>query len=140
MALRDLPQPRRVTVVDDSPELLALMGDALRFDGAEIALLGSGATLVDIEASGPDLLVLDLRFGGDGLNGLDIIREARLHHRLRHVPIIVCSGAHDAIAAHGDELGRTSRLAVLPKPFSLEDLEACVEEAIGLRQPQPTRS
>jgi hypothetical protein len=29
---------RRVTVIDDSPELLALFGDLLRYEGVEISL------------------------------------------------------------------------------------------------------
>jgi DNA-binding response OmpR family regulator len=134
MALKEIAGPHRIAVVDDSPELLALMGDALGFDGAEIALLGSDTTVDDIVATVPDLLVLDLRFGADGFVGLDIIRRARLHLDLRHVPIIVCSAALDALIEHEAELSATPNLSILPKPFSLTDLEACVGEALAGRR------
>lgn len=124
---------RRITVLDDSPELLGLFGDVLRFDGVEISLFDGSATLQDIEGSAPDLLVMELLLAAEGLSGLDLIRLVRSHRRLRHVPIIVCSGAIDQIRQHDGELRQTPGLFVLTKPFSLEELESCVGEALGLR-------
>jgi hypothetical protein len=43
----------------------------------------------------------------------------------------VCSAAIDEIRDHEEELTRMPGLFVLPKPFSLEDLESCVAEALG---------
>lgn len=129
---------RRLTVVDDSPELLALFGDVLRFDGVEIALFDGTVTIQDIEQSVPDLVVIDLRLGADSLAGLDIIRRLRSHRELRHVPVIVCSAAHDAISEHDEELSRIPDLSVLPKPFSLDELQSCVDEALGGRREAPT--
>lgn len=122
---------RRVTVIDDSPELLALFGDLLRYGGVEISLFEQSATLLEIEASAPDLLVIDLRLGSERLAGLDLIRLVRAHRELRSVPIIVCSAALDEIAEHEAALRRTPNLFILPKPFSLEELEACVSNALG---------
>ena len=128
---------RRVTVVDDSPELLALFGDLLRFDGVEMSLLNGSTTLQDIEESIPDLLVIDLRLGGESLAGWDIIRLVRAHRELRNVPIIVCSAAIDEIGEHRDEFSRTPDLYLLPKPFSLDELESCVGKALGQRVGTP---
>jgi CheY-like chemotaxis protein len=125
--------PHRLTVVDDSPELLALFGDALRADGVELALFDGAVTIHEIEQSRPHLLVMDLLLGVDNLTGLEMIRLLRAHRTLRHVPIIVCSAAVDAIRNHEDELSRTANLFVLPKPFSLDDLEMCVGEALRSR-------
>lgn len=126
-------RPRRVTVVDDSPDLLALFGDALRFDGVELALFDGSATLQDIEASTPDLLVVDLRLGTESLTGMEIIRLARAHRQLRHVPIVVCSAAVDQLVTLEPELSEIPNLFVLPKPFSLGELDACVGEALARR-------
>jgi two-component system chemotaxis response regulator CheY len=122
---------RRVTVIDDSPELLALFGDLLRYEGVEIALFEQSVTLREIEESAPDLLVIDLRLGRESLAGMEIIRLVRAHRELRSVPIIVCSAALDAIAEHEAALRGTPNTFILPKPFSLEELEACVTDALG---------
>lgn len=125
--------PRRVTVIDDSPELLALFGDALRSGGVEVALLDGAATLAEIERSRPDLLVVDLRLGTESLPGWDIVRLVRSHRQLRDLPIIVCSAALDQIRLHEGEIDHQPRTFLLPKPFSVDDLEAVLEEALGGR-------
>jgi CheY-like chemotaxis protein len=124
---------RRVTVVGDSPELLDLFGDALRFEGVALALFDGTATLQAIEESVPDLLVIDLRLGAGSLTGLEVVRLVRSHRQLRRVPIIVCSAAFDEIRQHEGELTGMPALFVLPLPFSLDDLESCVREALGDR-------
>jgi two-component system, OmpR family, response regulator len=122
---------RRVTVVDDSPELLALLGDVLRFDGVDVSLFDGGTTLHDIDESAPDLLVLDLRLASDGLTGMQMIRHVRSDQVLRDVPIVVCSAALDEVREHEEELSRTPRVFVLPKPFSLDEFESCLGMAFG---------
>jgi hypothetical protein len=47
------------------------------------------------------------------------------------VPIIVCSAATNEVTAHDDELANTPQVFILAKPFSLEELEAVVQRALG---------
>ncbi len=122
---------RRVTVVDDSPELLALLGEALRFDGVEVSLFDGTATLDGIEDSDPDLLMIDVRLGSANLHGLDVIRLVRRHERLGDIPIIVCSAAQEQLRQHEQELKEIPNLSILAKPFGLGDLESTVEAALG---------
>lgn len=124
---------RRVTVIDDSPELLALLNDVLRLEGVEVSLLDGVTTLQDIAASTPDLLVMDLRLASDGASGLELIRQARSDRALAGVPIIVMSAAIDDIRKHETELREMPSLSVLPKPFTLDDLESSVDLALGDR-------
>ena len=84
--------PRRVTVIDDAPDLLALFGDALG-SAAHVTLLSGVATISEIHDTEPELLVIDLRLGTDSLPGWNMY--------------------------------------LLPKPFSMADLEAVLEEALG---------
>ena len=124
--------PRRnVTVVDYSPDVLTLLGDVLRSDGFKVSLLDGATTFMAIVDSQPDVLVIDWRLGTGSLNGGDIIREARSNHALRAVPIIVCSAALDELEAVADELAQVPQLYILNKPFSLEELEACVGQALN---------
>lgn len=120
----------RVTVLDDSPELSELLGEVLRSDGLDVSLLDGETNLQDIEDSAPDLLVIDWRLATSDLTGLGIIRQARSRLALRTVPVIVCSAAPDEVAAHADEFVG-SRVSLLPKPFSLEELELSVQQALG---------
>ena len=68
---------RRLTVIDDSPAMLELLGDVLRGDGAEIRLLDSDVTLQDLEGPVPDLLMIDLRLGGDRLREIYLLSDTR---------------------------------------------------------------
>ncbi len=122
---------RRVTVVDDSPELLALLGDALRLDGTEVSLPDGTATLEGIEESDPDLLMIDLRLGSAAFGGLEVIRLIRRHEALRDIPIIMCCAAPEELRQHEQELKQIPSLFILPKPFGLDDLESTVEAALG---------
>lgn len=131
---------RRLTVVDDSPELLALFGEVFRSDGMEIMLFDGAVTIRDIEGSRPDLVVLDMRLGNDGVAGLELVRSLRAHRDLRNVPIIVCSAAMDTLVDHADELAGSPDVFVLSKPFSLDELESCVEEALSRSRGAPLAS
>ena len=122
--------PRRVTVIDDAPDLLALFGDALG-SAAHVTLLSGVATISEIHDTEPELLVIDLRLGTDSLPGWNIVALDRAHRSLRDVPVIVCSAALDQIRQHEDEIGHQPNTYLLPKPFSMADLEAVLEDALG---------
>lgn len=129
----------RVTVVDDSPEIRAVLTDALARDGIEVTTLGGSTSVEDIVASEPDLLVVDLRLGTDHLPGWEIIRHARFDARLRDLPVIVCSGALDQLRTYGGGAVGT-RTYLLPKPFSLNDLDAVMAEALAKHGEHPTHT
>lgn len=122
---------QRVTVIDDSSDLLAVIGDALRQAGYDVALLDQAASMGEIEVSDPDLLVIDLKLGENSLAGWDIIRLVRKHRSLLELPVIVCSAALDQIRAHAKEIENDPSTHLLTKPFSLEDLETVVFAALA---------
>lgn len=120
----------RITVIDDSPEILDVLGDALRREGVEVTLLGPSVTYDEIAVTAPDVLMVDLRLGTDHLPGWEIVRGIRSHQALLEVPVIVCSAALDQMRAYGGSAVGT-RTYLLPKPFSLDDLESVMAEALG---------
>ena len=126
---------QRVTVIDDSPELLSLFEDVLSRDGLELTLLGGATSFDEILETNPTLLVVDLRLGTDSLPGWDIVRLARQSRALEHVPIVVCSAALDHVRQHESELEAFPRTYLLPKPFSLVDLDSVLHEALGQAHP-----
>ncbi|NKF22859.1 response regulator transcription factor [Solimonas marina] len=89
-----LRPPFRVLIADDDEELCALLADFLRLEGFAVDAVHDGdgvlRRLAALDAC-PDLLILDIAMpGGDGLQTL---RELRLHHQL---PVIILSARGDA--------------------------------------------
>lgn len=119
---------RRVLFVDDEAPLVSLVTHALGRFGYEVVPAHSGAEALDAlrrEAGALDAIVLDLV--------LPDIAGAELLERLRAVdasiPIIIASGLDREQAARSAP-GMT---AFLHKPYSLADLRATLDQAIGPR-------
>lgn len=126
-----MPEQKRITVVNDNPEFLRLMQDVLQ-DADYPATLLSGdrdnATEL-IEASDPDVLIIDLRLGNGGMSGLDILRWTRDHPTLRHVPVIVCTADSWAVEELDADLSGMGDVRVLIKPFAMADLHDALKKA-----------
>ena len=123
-------QARRITVIDDSPEMRDVLSDALFSEAVEVIHMGAVSSIDEVAASAPDVLMVDLRLGTDHLPGWQIIRQVRTNPSLIDVPVIVCSAALDQMRAYGGA-NVDARTYLLPKPFSLDDLEAVMAEALA---------
>ena len=102
------------------------MTAALELEGYEVR--GSGDAFGDIKHANADLVILDVFLHGEsaGWQQLDILT---LDPATRAIPVIVCSAA---IASLGHARQKLAALdvAVLEKPFDLEELRASVEAAL----------
>ena len=80
-------------------------------------------------------MILDLFFHGEtaGWEQLDILT---LDPATRAIPVIICSAAMSSLASHREKLSRLD-VAVLEKPFDLEQLTACVESALASAPRRP---
>ncbi|MEV5706757.1 response regulator transcription factor [Actinoallomurus sp. NPDC052274] len=118
-------RPIRVLVVDDEPYLADLVATALRYEGFESAVAGTGAeALARVTAFRPDLIVLDVMLP-DG-SGLDTCR--RLRREGCEAPVVFLT-ARDAtedkiagLTVGGDDY--------VTKPFSLEELIARIRAVL----------
>jgi two-component system OmpR family response regulator len=117
-----MDQTTLVAVVEDDPEIRALVGSLLSRDGFEVELC-SGADELDraVERRRVDLIVLDLMLAGE--DGLSICRRFRTGPAA--IPILM-------VTAKGDDLDRIIGLEVgaddyLPKPFNPRELIARVK-------------
>jgi DNA-binding response OmpR family regulator len=109
----------RVLVVDDDPEIVDAVGEALQDDGflVETATDGAAALKRVLEAP-PDLIVLDVRM--PNLNGWEFCEIVRRQSHTRDVPVLfltACSEVRDQITAM--QVGGSDHLA---KPFRLAAL------------------
>jgi DNA-binding NtrC family response regulator len=114
----------RITVVNDSPEFLSVVqqlvavagGHEFRgFDGAE-------TSYAEIAATAPDVLIIDLRLGGDGLSGWDVLALARADDAMRDVPIIICSADIGQVRQRAADFERIGNIHVRLKPFDWEEM------------------
>lgn len=113
------PQPQHLLVVDDDPEMRALLHDVLRKVGFEVDCIATGAELIQRMAQQPEpsLVLMDLHLRNE--SGFVLARQLRQSYA---VPIVMLSG-------NSEEIDRVLALEVvvddfLLKPFSPRDLVA----------------
>lgn len=110
---------QRVLVVDDEPDITALVAYHLAKDGYRVSTAASGRdALRAAREERPDLIVLDLML--PGVSGYDVLTELRRREETKEIGVIV-------LTARRDEADRIKGLALgaddyLPKPFSPQEL------------------
>lgn len=122
------PNKKRVMVVDDDPDALAMMEKILTDEGFELVKV-SNATEVGLKAAqmSPDLILLD--FLMPEINGFEVCRALRENEMTRSIPImaVTCLTKERDIerifACGADEY--------LAKPFKVDQLLDKVRELIG---------
>ncbi len=80
-----------VLVVDDSPETLGFLTDALEKFGATVLVATEGAQALDIaERITPDIVLMDAVM--PGMDGFETTRRMKRNAALAHVPVIFMTG------------------------------------------------
>jgi two-component system response regulator BaeR len=110
-----------IFIVEDEPELAALVADYARAGGYEPVLFGDGAEALDaLRTAAPALVVLDLML--PGLDGLSLCRELR---GFSDVPVVMVTARVEEIdRLLGLEAGADDYLC---KPFSPRELMARIK-------------
>jgi two-component system OmpR family response regulator len=127
------PQPAKILVVDDDPGVREVLADFLSRHGYEVREAGDAQEMDRaLDASSPDLVVLDLMMPGE--DGLSVCRRLAA---AAGPPVIMLS-------AMGEETDRIVGLELgaddyLPKPCSPRELLARVRAVLRRRrEPSPT--
>jgi signal transduction histidine kinase len=112
-----------ILVVEDDMDVRTFLVDCLKMLGYAVTHAAHGRAGLECLAAGePDLLMVD--FAMPGMNGLEVIAEARrLHPRL---PVILATGYADVNVAQMSAEG----CAILRKPFQVGDLARAVKTAL----------
>ena len=123
----------RVTVVNDNPEFLALVQDILEDDRYEATTIDGDRpdALEAVRESRPDLLMIDLRMGSDGLHGWDIAQQVRADSVFDGLPVLICSADVLALKELEADLDRTQHVGTLTKPFSIDELTESIDELLA---------
>jgi CheY-like chemotaxis protein len=122
----------RVTVVNDNPEFLELMGEVFESERYETTTIDGDqqGVLELVRASKPDVLVLDLRMGSEGLHGWNVAQELRQDPELEDLPVLLTSADLHALQEVETHLEAERAVELLPKPFGIDELTAAVERLL----------
>ena len=123
---------QEVLVVEDEPDILALIVHHLTKDGFRCRTAADGAeALARLRAGPPDLIVLDLML--PGIDGLELTRRLRGEPAWAAVPIIMLTAKADEVdRVVGLEIGADDYVA---KPFSPKELLARVRAVLRRARP-----
>jgi CheY-like chemotaxis protein len=126
---------KRIVLIEDDADTRTTMVAALEASGSKASADAFG----DIKHANADLVILDLFLHGEstGWQQLDILT---LDPATRGIPVIICSAAITSLGSARATLA-ASDVAVLEKPFDLEQLQAAVTAALesGPRRPEIAR-
>jgi DNA-binding response OmpR family regulator len=132
------PVTKRILVIDDRAELLALLRMILEDERYQVSVLQEGQLAVEtVRADQPDLVILDLRL--EDASGTDVLQSLRAHTSTADIPVIVYTAA--VMEAEGvsqlitSDPGRYANVSVLQKPFELDALLARVQQVLGAAEP-----
>jgi DNA-binding response OmpR family regulator len=97
-----MPDRHKLVIVDDEPDLCAMVAEYLSQHGYAVRTAAGGIELdTCIAETMPDLLILDVNMPGEG--GFEIARRVRAHS---DVPIMMLTAADDVVdRVVGLELG-----------------------------------
>lgn len=120
----------KILVVEDDPSISELVQIVLEEEGFTVIIAPSAEKAKEIiEAEKPQIAMIDMILPGQG--GMDLILD--LHSTWPQLGIILTSGKIDMNKATFKVLARQFGVqAILPKPFTIEELLATVREAANM--------
>jgi two-component system KDP operon response regulator KdpE len=111
---KEMPQKKRVLIVDDEPRIGRILGVKLGLLGYEPITVTSGAeALVAVQTQNPSVMLLDIVM--PGMDGFQVLKRLRAFSGL---PVIAFS-ARSENGPRALELGANDFLS---KPFNVDDM------------------
>ncbi|MCE9615819.1 MAG: response regulator [Lentisphaerae bacterium] len=113
--------------VDDSKTVRLLIEHQLSAHGYQCQLAESAERAMAIlRTATPDALIVDAVL--PGIDGVQLIIQIKADHRLRHIPMVVITGAEVDRARR--EILEEFRIPVIGKPWREDELVECLEDAV----------
>ena len=108
----------KLLIVDDEPDLVKFLANALRLDGYEVAVAHDARVgLQQVHSFGPDLVLLDVMM--PVVDGWEMLSRLR---KFSDVPVIMLTAIDDTeYRVHGLDIGADDYLT---KPFEVKELKA----------------
>ena len=113
----------KILVVDDDAGIRMFYEEELNEEGYEVVTCGNPSKLMAlIDQERPDLIVMDIKFGG--YNGIDLRQEIR--NTLYRLPVILCTGYYSL----GNESKEEACDDYVLKSSDLRELKAKIKSAL----------
>ena len=123
------PERGRVLIADDQESVVRVLKRSLSLMGYTVTVAVSPAQvreLFALDASAYDILLTDLTFAGDEVDGVDLARDLVEAHP--ELPVVLMTGSNDR---DSDELSAAGVREVLLKPFSMTTLQEVLDEHLA---------
>jgi DNA-binding response OmpR family regulator len=119
---------KTILIVDDEPNIVVSLEFLMKREGFDVAIAADGeSALAAIEASKPDLILLDIMMPGK--DGYEVCRQIRATPDWQTIKIVMVSAkSRDTEIAKGLALGAD---AYITKPFSSKELAQQVKQLLG---------
>ena len=121
-----------VLVVEDSPEIAALMVLTLRIEGYQVSQAPNGMRALELASTAlPDLILLDVMM--PDLDGFEVAQRLKEQEPTRDIPLIFVTAKSELNdLVHGLE----TAVDYISKPFAVPELVARVRSALRMRKMQ----
>lgn len=121
----------RILVVDDDPDMVALIVRALEEDKYTVSTADSGRQALEmIAAHMPDLVVLDYKMAG--MDGMEVVTALRANPRMQALPVLMLTVMADEPSTRAAfDAGVTDYVT---KPFSFPQLTSRVRACLARTQ------
>jgi CheY-like chemotaxis protein len=116
-----------IFVVEDDPQITALLTDLLEDEGYLVRTGVNGSALIAALAEPPALVILDVMM--PGIDGIEFCRQFRANPATADVPVIFITAAPPDILATRLKTVRYEQL--IRKPFTLDEILTTVHRYIA---------
>ncbi|TYO89904.1 sigma-54-dependent transcriptional regulator [Oceanicella actignis] len=116
-----------ILVVDDEADIRALIADILEDEGHEARMAADAdQAMAAIEASPPDLIILDIWLQGSRMDGIEVLTTVK--RNMPDIPVVIISGhGNIEIAVAAVKKGAYD---FIEKPFTIDQLMVVVGRAL----------
>ena len=120
---------KRVLIVDNDPDVLDIMQEALTYEGLRVTCVDEANDILRlIDQHKPDLLMVDYLL--NGINGGEICHQLKENPKTQHLPVIIMSAYPRVMLSPGNYNSDD----FIAKPFDLTDMVGRIKKLTDRRR------
>lgn len=116
---------KRILILDDNQDIMEMIKEAMLSEGYQVeGIMFTDDIITTVKQYNPDLVLMDYLLSG--INGGELCHQIKTHPETAHIPVVILSAYPRVLLS----LGNYGSDAFIAKPFSLEELTACVRDQL----------